>query len=122
ISTWLRNARLKSAPATCASVMPRAWRTFRMRWPSVSSLISSDSEVGAGVEGAGGARVVVEATRRPHARVLDPDAAQALEVEAGLHRDHVALHQRVLEVPQEGCLVHLQADAVARGVDQAWTV
>src|SRR5215471_18679349 len=37
ISTWFRKARVKSCPATCASVIPRSCRSRRMRCPRVSS-------------------------------------------------------------------------------------
>src|SRR5688500_18187312 len=50
---------------------------------------------------------------------LEPDAAVALPVEAGLDREHVARHERLAVPADVRFLVHLEADAVAGRVVEA---
>src|SRR5215204_1727208 len=51
--------------------------------------------------------------------VLEPDAAVALAVAAGLERDHVARLQRVAPAAEAGPLVDVEPDAVAEAVEEA---
>ena len=46
-------------------------------------------------------------------QILDAHAAEAVAVEAGLDRDHIAGDELLAEHPERGRLVHLEADSVA---------
>src|SRR5512143_2703298 len=59
------------------------------------------------------------AGRRHERHVLDPHPAEAEVVEARLHGHHVASPQDGRPLADRGCLVDLQADAVARAVEEA---
>ena len=70
-----------------------------------------------GIQAAGEAREVREAVVRDHAGILDPHAAEADQVQAGLDGHHVALGQRLFVRPsQRRLLVHIKPNAVARAV------
>src|SRR5947199_3611126 len=91
-STWFRKARLKSVPVILARLRPRSLRIRRMRWPSVS-LSSTAATLGESnalqivprVKTAGQGREVVEAMAGDDAGVLDANAAQTKQVQAGFH-------------------------------------
>src|SRR3954454_2740985 len=51
--------------------------------------------------------------------VLEPDAAHARAIEAGLDRDHVADDEIVTAAGHRGRLVHLEADTVTEPVEEA---
>ena len=51
--------------------------------------------------------------------ILEPDAAEALPVAAGLERDHVAGDERVARAAEVRALVDLEPDAVAERVEVA---
>src|SRR5205807_132524 len=51
--------------------------------------------------------------------VLQPDAAVARAIQAGLERDHVSGDEIVADDRQPRALVHLEADAVAEPVEEA---
>src|SRR5436305_184846 len=50
--------------------------------------------------------------------ILEPAAAVAVAIQAGLDRDHVALDELPGVAAQPGLLVHFQADAVAQAVEE----
>src|ERR1700694_496680 len=122
-STWLRKARLKSAPATLARLIPRSMRSLRTRSPRLSpdsrsaSMSTHTLHVGARIEAAVDRREVAETRGGDDAGVLDADSAQTFEVEAGLHRHDVALVEGNVGRPEVGQLVNVEADAVTGRVD-----
>src|SRR5579859_1810721 len=106
-------------PTTLRKAEPQSAHAASVCWSSCSSLslATPGLKVVLGIETASYRREVFEAPRRDHARVLDTHAAEAHQVKARLHGDHVALLQRLaVGAPHAWLLVHLQADAVAGAV------
>src|SRR5438874_4828537 len=106
-------------PITLRNVEPQSAHSASVCWSSCWSLSIATPrlKVVVGVDAASYRREVFEAPRRDHARVLDAHAAEAHQVEARLHRDYVALFQRLaIGAAHARLLMHLQADAVAGAV------
>src|SRR6266704_4574496 len=106
-------------PTTLRMAEPQSAHSASVCWSSCSSLSVATPrlKVVVRVDAASNRGEVLEAPRRNHARVLDSHAAEAHQVKARLHRDHVALYQRLaIGAPHARLLVHLEADAMACAV------
>src|SRR5207249_7435185 len=106
-------------PTTLRKAEPQSAHSASVCWSSCwsLSLATPRLKVVVRIDAASYRREVLEAARRDHARVLDSHAAEAHQVKAGLHRDHVALFQRLaIGAPHARLLVHLKTDAVAGAV------
>src|SRR6266480_1195102 len=106
-------------PITLRNAEPQSAHSASVCWSSCWSLSIATPrlKVVVGVDAAGYRREVFEAARRDHSRVLDTHAAEAHQIQARLHRDHVALFRRLaIGAAHARLLVHLEADAVAGAV------
>src|SRR5258706_16434608 len=103
-------------PTTLRKRVPQSAHSASDCWSSWSSLSVPNPRltVVVGIDAASNRGEVLESPRRHHARVLDAHASESHEVKARLHRDYVALFQRLaVGAAHPGLVVHLQADAVA---------
>src|ERR1700740_1292065 len=106
-------------PSTLRNGEPQSAHSASVCWSSCSSLSVPNPrlKVIPGIETSGQGSEVFEARGGDHAEVLHAHAAEAHQVQAGLHCDDVALLERLaVGAHHPGRFVHVQADAMAGAV------